>query len=1030
MAAPIADIVALTPVQRGMYLVSVGSSGSGSSGVDPYITAFSLETDGIPAERVRSCAEALIRRHPHLAGRVVADGLPHPVLIISAGPTPGWEDVDLRSVPDPEAQADALYDEHVRRGVDLERGPLTRIVAIRLGQARYRVCVFIHHVVVDGWSIPILFAELLALLVDSNVELPAAPAVREHAARLAADDDTIALAAWSTELADLTPMPMIAGPAVDADLPVIGEHRLDETAGARLRTWARENDLTINTVLQLAWARVTGALLSRTDVVFGQTTSGRDSDIPGVDAMVGALISTVPVRVRIDERSPAQVGADLQRRFARLHPLGRIGINRIAGAASVDSASAPALFDTLLVYENMPIVDPGMRVDLPGGGAVSAGRVDSPSHFPIAMAVLTLGDQVIARAEVRPDLLGRFDPEQLARRFTTVLERLVDADRLSDVDPLLPEETPALAGSPISGDTDRTVTAVLDEVDPAACAVIDRHGEQSFADFRAAIERLAGGLWSLGIRPGDAVAVALARDRRVLYAPFALARIGALCVHLDPATPPGRVDTILEASGARYLLDNASGRTNAVRVLIPDLDGTLPGITIDPGIVLPEIHSDAPLYAIFTSGTTGVPKGVVATHRGLLSLWRHHHHRVHGPTVARLGRPLRVGHNWSTGFDAAWQPTIGLLGGHAIAMVPDEIRTDAERLLDFIERCRVDFVETSPSLFLRLADAGLVTGDEGAQRCGLSILGLGGEAIHRDTWDRLRGLADTRVVNFYGPTETTVDAVTAEISQSAEPVIGRPVDGMTAAVLDTGLRPAPAGGFGELYLSGPQVTIGYLGRPGLTSTTFVAEPGGGRRYRTGDLVSIRSDGNLAYLGRIDNQTKINGFRVEPGEVAVALRRLAGVRNAEVIVDRSRGRDRLAALVVSDRATPSLREELSHDLPAYMVPTTVVHVDEIPLTDNDKLDTSAARMIVAAALERADSPGEALTPIQKLLTELTGLRLDEAPADHGLDSLAIMDVVTRLRRQGYTISPHDVLAAADLRELGSIIETSGSTRLER
>ncbi|WP_084351185.1 amino acid adenylation domain-containing protein [Millisia brevis] len=1018
MAAPIADIVALTPVQRGMYLVSAGGSG-----VDPYITAFSLDTSGVPVERVRECAAALIRRHPHLAGRVVADGLPHPVLIIGSQPEPGWEEVDVRSAPDPQAAADAVYQEHLRRGVDLDHGPLTRIVAIRTADDRYRLGVYIHHVVVDGWSIPILFAEMLALLADSTVELPEAPAVREHAARLAADDEATALAAWTAELVDLAPMPMIAGPAVDADFPIVGEHQLGEAAGARVRAWARAHDLTVNTVLQLAWARVVGALLSRRDVVFGQTSSGREGDIPGVEAMVGALISTVPVRVAVDDRSPAQVGADLQRRFARLQPFGRIGINRIAGAAAPGAASAPALFDTLLVYENMPIVDPGTRVDLPGGGAVAAGRVDSPSHFPIAMAVLTLGDRVIARAEVRPDLVGRFDPDQLAHRFTTVLERLVDADRFADIDPLLPDEAPALTVSLVIGAIDRTVTAVLGEVDGSATAVIDRHGEQTFAQFRAAVDRLAGGLWSIGVRPGDAVAVALGRDRRVLYAPFALARIGALCVHLDPGTPAGRVDTILGVSGARHLLGNAVGRSDAAGVLIPDLDGGLPDVVVDPGIVFPEIHPDAPLYAIFTSGTTGVPKGVVATHRGLLSLWRHHDHRVHGPTVARLGRPLRVGHNWSTGFDAAWQPTIGLLGGHAIAMVPDEIRTDAQELLAFVERCRVDFMETSPSLFLRLADAGLVTGQPGAEHCGLSILGLGGEAIHRDTWERLRGLADTRVVNFYGPTETTVDAVTAEISQSAEPVIGRPVDGMTAAALDTGLRPVPAGGFGELYLSGPQVTIGYLGRPGLTASTFVAAPGGERRYRTGDLVSIRSDGNLAYLGRIDNQTKINGFRVEPAEVAVALRRLAGVRNAEVIVDRSRGRDRLAALVVSERDTPGLRADLARDLPAFMVPTTVVHVDQIPLTDNDKLDTAAARTLVAAALARPESADEALGPVHKLLTDLTGLGIDDSPADQGLDSLAIMDVVTRLRRQGYAVSPHDILGAADLRELAHIISRS-------
>lgn len=1032
-ADEIADIVALSPTQRAMYLVSAGSTAG-----DPYNVQFSVRLRGTSdTTRITRAICLLLQRYPHLAGRVVAADLPHPVLLVPTEPRAHREEYDLRHTPSAQAAVDELYLAEGRRRLDLTGGPLTRVVTARLAEDEYEILFTVHHVVVDGWSVSLLHHDLLALLTgDTDALAPPVP-IREHAAWLAGRPVEAALEAWRGALAGLDDPAVLAPPApTEAQRPAVGEARLSRATSAAVVAWARRHDLTLNTVFQLAWARVLSGLTSRDDVVFGQTTSGRDPSMPQADRLVGGLITTVPVRVQVSSAPPADVGAQVQREVSRLRTHEHLGVHRIAAACG-----ATTLFDTLLVFENIPVVDLDAWVQLPGGGLLGAGRVDSFTHFPLVVVPIVIDDEIITRVEVRPDLLSRFRPEVLARRFLAVVGRLLDAPSLSEVQTLVDAERATLGPALLPDERcARSAPAALRETvaasAPAHAAVIDRSGAQTMPDFGAAVERLTAGLLAHGVGPGDRVGVLLRRDRRVLHAPFGIAATGALCVHLDPQTPVGRVASILDVAEVDLVLAETSHQPlidsvaaelgRPVRLLTPDDDGGLPEPPQAPApgqvpVPAPRLDPDQPFYVVFTSGTTDRPKGVVVSHRSLLAFWTHHADRVHAPMAANLDRPLRVAHAWSTGFDAAWQPTVALLGGHTVVMVPDEVRHDPRQLVGFVGEHDVDFMETSPSMFLRLAEAGLLSGPPGEERCALRTLGLGGEAIQDDTWQRLRRLTGTRVLNFYGPTEGTVDAFMADVTDHDRTSIGTPTVTMTAEVLDHRLRPVPTGGVGELYLSGPQLAMGYLGRPDLTATAFVAGPAGRRRYRTGDLVCPSADGGLAYLGRVDNQVKVNGFRVEPSEVSAALRQLPGVAHAETVPDVHKGRTRLAALVVSDRPTSWIRAALTDRLPHFMVPTLIVGVEEIPLNRNDKLDLAAA----AALIERARPRGggaQPLTPTEAALTGATGLPADLALVDAGLDSLAVMDLVTGLRNSGHRLDPADVLGAADLRELAELLDT--------
>ncbi|MCC3315903.1 non-ribosomal peptide synthetase [Nocardia africana] len=1087
----ILDVVALSPLQRGLYSVS-----SMAQGIDPYLVTFAVRVENLadPAG-LRAAFDGVLGRYPHLGAAVLAEDVPHPVLVITSEGRIGWREVDLRSAPDPEAAARDLYWQEARRRLDLDRGPLFRVVAARVGERDYELVCTAHHIVVDGWSIPLLFSDLIALHRGEGAALPPAPPLREHAAWLASRDTEASARAWTAALDGLAPMPMLGPPApADLDLPVVGEARVDAAGTDLLLTWARAHGLTLNTVLQMAWARILSGITGRDDVVFGQTTSGRDASLPNAERLVGALVTTIPVRVRMDDRAPAQVGAELQRSVARLRAHEYLGIAEITR-----HAGAGQLFDSLLVFENSPVGAVAPRMPMGGGATMTARRVDSPSHYPLAVVPVLEHGELICRVETRPDLLTTFDPDRMARRLLAVATRIVTARRCSAVDVLLEDEPAALTdddaggasrassaagsaqASPSGAASSATVPeALLNAADAAAdrIAVVDATGEHTFLEFGSAVRTLAAELAAAGIGSGDAVAVMLPRDRRVLHAPFAVGLAGATCVHVDPATPADRVAYLLSTSGARIVLADAD-RADALaevraqgvdcRHAIPDTDGSLVfpaadaidlaaahgwpgsgetraarpvppcrvpasernGVSSRTTDIVPQRLSDAPFYVVFTSGTTGRPKGVAISHRALLNHWANHERRIFAPIAAATGRTLRIGHGWSTGFDAAWQPTVALLSGHTVVLLGDEVRTDAERIVGAIGEFGIDIFDTSPSMLNRLIAAGLFRTDPGtgAERCPLAVLALGGEAISPDTWRRLRGLATTRVINFYGPTETTVEALMADVHDHAAPTIGRPFDGMTAEVLDHRLRPVPPGGQGELYLSGPQLALGYLGRPAATAAAFVAGNDGGRRYRTGDLVRRADDGTVAYEGRVDRQVKINGYRVEPDEVSVVLRELDGVRHAAALAFTENGRTRLGALVVGDGTVARVRSALARRLPQFLVPTRIVFVDEIPLNRNDKLDVHVATELLARPAEtgaRAEPRTETERTLLALIEAMSagaGTRIGilDSLVDLGIDSIGVIDLVSRLRGAGYRISAREVLAAADLRDLAACLD---------
>ncbi|MCV7210254.1 non-ribosomal peptide synthetase [Mycolicibacterium canariasense] len=1045
--------MALSPLQQGLYSLA----GLTDGGADPYFIAMAADVEGgLDAALLRSCAEAMLERHPNVRVSFFQGKLSRPVAVVPATFELPWEHV----VVDTEADAAALEDEARRRPFDLTRGPAIRFLLAEMPHSRWRLVVVAHHIVIDGWSLPVFVGELLGLYRAGGdlTALPPQPRpYRDYIGWLAARDPEVSLQRWRTHLAGLDGPTMLApalsGGEAAPGLPRRTEVTLDEAGTTELLDAARARGVTVSTLFQMAWAAILSACTDRTDVVFGVTVSGRPDDLAGVESMVGLFINTVPLRVLLDPAG--RVGAQclaLQREAAELRDHGYLSHTELRSAGGIGE-----LYDTLLVYENFP---PGGLVgsgdfDL-GGAVIRPSALESLSHFPITIAAHPTRGRLTVLVETLDGAMGLVDPQTLGERVLVVVRGLLAHwDRplrevtvtVGDEAAVLPaKDTHTYAGGFHTAFTE----AAADRL--GAVALSWEGGELTYRQLDEAADRLAAELVRRGVSTETPVPILLRRGPDYVVAMLAVLKAGGMIVPLDPGMPDSRIDDIIGQTGATVIVDDS--------VLAAVADAPIPEFVPAP------VRPGQGAYIVFTSGTTGKPKGVIGTHQALLAYAADHARNVLRPARRRL----RIAHAWSFTFDAAWQPLVALLDGHCVHIVGDAVQRDAEALVAEIARFGLDMIDTTPSMFGQLRAAGLLT------TVPLAVLALGGEAVDTAAWQAIQAecaRTGVRAHNCYGPTETTVEAVVARIADHEQPCIGHPTDPTTARVLDGWLRPVPDGVAGELYLTGGQLTRGYVGRMGETAGRFVADPfiPGARMYRTGDVVRRGPGGALQFIGRRDDQVKIRGFRVEPGEVAAALHRHPDVSHAHVAVRRHRNGPRLTAYVVigasgatgkdigasgatgkdtgasaatgknpgASGATPAsrtaaLRGHLATILPRYLVPHHIIEVDQIPLTPHGKVDDAA--LAALDARHDGDEVTGPATATETVLAEVLGDLLDvqrvDVTADFldlGLDSIVALSVVQAVRRRGIPVRARLMLECASIRELAQALDADAAEAAE-
>ncbi|MCP2098874.1 nonribosomal peptide synthetase MxcG [Actinosynnema pretiosum] len=663
------------------------------------------------------------------------------------------------------------------------------------------------------------------------------------------------------------------------------------------------------------------------------------------------------------------------------------------------------------------------------------------------------GDGLLVALDGNPNLYSADDLAGHLERFRAVLDRLLaDPDRpVAEVDALLPGEHDLVVrtwndtGREWPPEHGRTVAELLARraaADPDLPALADADTRLTYRELADRVAALAGLLRGRGVGPGSVVLHLLPRTRDAVVALFAVAHAGAAYCPADPDLPPARIAQLLQDAtpvlvvttrelaallpeGTPALLLDDLGATGpapdapapaplAPDALAPDGSGPDAPVLVDPALLDPvPIDPDQPLCLIHTSGSTGVPKGAWTTHRSLVNLF--HHHRTTMIEPAAGGRRLRAALTASLSFDTSWEGLLWLLAGHELHLVDDDTRREPAALLDHVAEHRIDFLDITPTYANELLACGLL--DPGRRRP--AVLALGGEAAGQALWTALRSAPEMVSYNLYGPTECAVDATWARLADSPSPVIGRPIGNARCLVLDGRGRPVPPGVAGELHVGGTPVGPGYHRRPELTAERFTADPfgpPGARVYRTGDLARWRPDGQLEYLGRADDQVKVRGFRIEPGEVEAALLRHPDVGQVAVVARD----DRLVAYVVPEGATPptaaALRAHAASLLPDHLVPSVFAHLDRLPTSVSGKLDRSALPAPEVGPAAAGRPPG---TPREHALCALFAevLGLPEADLDTdfftaGGHSLLVARLIGRVRDEfGVRLGVRDVFEAA-------------------
>jgi amino acid adenylation domain-containing protein/thioester reductase-like protein len=963
------DVLPLTPLQQGMLFHALYDT----EGVDVYTAQFVFDLEGrVDPDAFRAAAQALLRRHANLRVGFLHEDLDEPVQAVAAEVPAWWEELDLNDGDAAQRTtrlAEFLAADRARR-FDLAQPPLLRFTLVRTGAEEYRLVMTNHHILLDGWSMPLVVRELFELYARGGDDrtLPRVAPYRTYLAWLAGRDNAAAADTWSRALSGVSEPTLLSGRGVwPAQHAAPGQFALELGAeeSSALREAARNHGLTLSTLVQGAWGILLSRLTGQRDVLFGTTVSGRPPEIAGVETMVGLFINTVPVRVEIPAGATLlDVLAQLQERQSQVLDHQHFGLTQIQSLSGLGN-----LFDTLAVFENYPLDAEALRSaqDQVAGLRVTGVHGSDAAHYPLTLTIAP-GTNLRLTFSHRTDVFDDEFIQSLAERMRRVLTAIAADPQQHAADVVVlgdTERDQVLAlgrgAEPQSVAALSTALPTLFEQSAAnaganAVAICGEGTELTYGQVLERANALAQVLAGAGVGEEGAVGVLLERSAAVVVSALGILRAGGVYVPLDGRWPVERVQSAARTAGLTAVVTDAASRGHAwfasldpkVPVIEVDSMGQLPDHSQAAAEVLPvAAGGDRLAYMMFTSGSTGEPKAVGVTHADVVALASDHAWDGRVADAVLMHSP----HAFDASTFELWVPL--LHGGRVVVAPPGAL--EAGPLRELIAKYSVTAMWATAALFNMLAE------QDTEVFSGLRMVCAGGEAAAPGMMQRVAAAcADTVVCNGYGPTETTTFAALGrvDIGPGRDMVgpapIGRALDGMRLYVLDSRLSLTPAGTVGELYIAGAGLARGYLGRPDLTANRFVADPfaaDGSRMYRSGDLVRWNNDGELEYIGRVDHQVKLRGFRIEPGEIENALMALPEVGSACVLLREDRpGDKRLTAyLTPGADAQPqgpdlsAVRSALAQTLPEYMIPSAFVVLPALPLTANDKVDRKALPM---------------------------------------------------------------------------------------
>ncbi len=949
------DIYPLTPTQQGILFHTLKDPES-----EVYFEQFRCTISGKLNEGIFTAGwQRIIERYDALRTVFLWQGLKEPLQVVRRQIDPSWEFLDWRNKPgDLEGAIGDLAREKREKGFDLSKGPLLGFTLIRLADEKNHFIWNFHHLILDGWSAHQVFNEAFAAYESLQKGrkpdfIPARP-FRHYLAWLKKQDDAQAAAFWREQLADFSaPTPLVVDRPPVAEGIAYAEQALELSTEVtkKLKVLAKNQRVTLNTVLQGAWSLLLSRYSGQDDVLFGITLSGRPADLPGVENMVGMFINTLPLRVRVPEEERLGLWLKkLQKLQLKIQQFEYSSLAQIQQLSDIQPGDA--LFQSIMVFENYPNSDEDKQQTL----RVSAIQYREQSNYPLAILILP-GDRLRLLLIYNSHLFRPTDIQRLLGHLETLLTVMAEEENsvLADLPILTTVELERILDDWNGPAVDFHEARCLHEFvadharrKPHSPAVIAHDGRLSYAELNERANRLAR---HLPIAIGTPVGLFCQRSLEMVVGILGILKAGGAYVPLDPNYPRERIKFILDDVAPPLIVSQQSllGRLPATdsKVITFEAAESQEVPDADPSEQVQDLLRSL-AYIIYTSGSTGTPKGVMVTHQNLLY-----------STLARRRAYSHLPERFlllsSFSFDSSMVGIFWpLLEGGAIVLPPPDGEKEVGTLADWVKKEKVTHTLALPSLYQLILDyaptenlSSLVEIIVAGEACSPQLIN-----------DHYHTLPDTTLYNEYGPSETTVwsSVYRAPRDEHVGIVpIGRPVANSRQYILDSRQRVVPVGVPGELYIGGAGVSQGYLNRPDLTAERFVPCPGpqsaseesldsSGAFYRSGDLVRWRDDGQMEYLGRIDQQVKIRGHRVEPGEIESLLKRRSEVQEAAVVVNRSAGQPQLAAFVLAENnhvlQTSQLKEYLFAWLPRPIVPAHIIQLDSFPYTPNGKLDRQA------------------------------------------------------------------------------------------
>ena len=1031
----IEDIYPLSPMQQGMLFHSLYAPTSGM-----YVEQLSLELNGnLDVAAFKQAWQEVLNRHSVLRTAFVWENLEKPLQVVGRQVSLPWQQLDWRELSSVEQQQqlESLLDAEQKRGFELSKAPLMNLTLIQLAENSYQFIWNHHHLLLDGWSLPLIFKEVItfysAFCQGKDLDLEKPRPYRDYIAWLQQQNVTEAEAFWRETLKGFTaPTAIFSQSAIankQSPIPSYNEQQLKLSAEATLalQSLARKEQLTPNSIVQGAWALLLSRYSGEQDIIYGTTVSGRPPMLVGAESMVGLFINTLPVRVWVDPHEFILPWLkQFQTQLVELRQYEYNPLIDIQGWSEVPRGVS--LFESIVVFENYP-VDPAVG-QLNSNLEIGNFRTFGKTNYPLTVTVIPDSELLLKIGYV----CDRFHTDTINRmlgHLETLLLNIVAKphQRLSELSLLTATERYQLLiefnqnksqiqnpKSPIG----QCVHQLFEEQvkrKPSSIAVVYQDQQLTYGELNAKANCLAHYLQSLGVGEEVKVGICLERSLDLIVAVLGVLKAGGAYVPLDPAYPQERLAFMLKDAELSLVISHSSLVNSFEQMTAINLDENWKNIAQkSESNPVSRATSNNLAYIIYTSGSTGQSKGVMVEHGSVVNAY------LGWEEIYQLSERLTCHLQMASfSFDVFTGDMVRALCSGGKLVLCDRLHLlDAEKLYQLMLREKVDCAEFVPAVLRNL----IQYLEETEQRLDfMRLVVCGSDSWYNSEYSKFRQFcsSQTRLINSFGVTEATIDSSyfeSPEIDLSIEQLvpIGKPFPNTQLYILDANLQPVPIGVAGELYIGGAGLARGYLNRPELTTEKFIQNPFDNselnpkfsRIYNTGDLARYLPDGNIEFLGRSDNQVKIRGYRIELGEIEATLNQHPAIQQVVVVVREDRPGNKQLVAYLTPRLgykiqDSELRLFLANKLPEYMVPSTFVLLESLPLTPNGKIDRK--RLPIPTQTEESKKTVKIYrTPTEEILTgiwiQVLGIQPIEITDNFfqlGGHSLLATQVISRIRK---------------------------------